>query len=94
MKKEEINKTMKELAEYTRLAEELEAQMDQLKDKIKAYMTEENLTELLGDSGEKVYWSTVVSNRFDSTAFKKSEWSELYSEFTRKVETRPFKFFA
>lgn len=94
MKKEEVNKIMKELAEYTRMAEELENQIGTLKDQIKAYMTENNLTEYMADTGEKAYWSTVITNRFDSTAFKKSEWAELYKEYSRKVETRPFKFYA
>ena len=90
----EINATLKELAEYTRMQEELEAQIDSLKDEIKAYMTDKNLTELLGESGEKVYWKTQIQNRFDSTAFKKSEWGELYKDFTKPSETRPFKFYA
>lgn len=90
----EINDTLRELAEYTRLAEELTAQIDTLKDEVKAYMTEQNLDELLGESGEKVYWKKQIQNRFDSTAFKKSEWGELYKEFTKPSETRPFKFFA
>lgn len=90
----EINATLKELAEYTKMQEELETQIDSLKDKIKAYMTDENITELLGESGEKVYWDKVISSRFDSTAFKKSEWAELYKEYSKTVETRPFKFYA
>lgn len=90
----EINNTLKELASYTKMAEELEAQIDSLKDEIKEYMTDENLTELLGESGEKVYWGKVVSSIFDSTAFKKSEWAELYKEYSKTVETRPFKFYA
>lgn len=90
----EINATLRELAEYTRMQEELETQIDSLKDEIKAYMTDENITELLGESGEKVYWDKVISSRFDSTAFKKSEWAELYKEYSKTVETRPFKFYA
>ena len=90
----EINATLRELAEYTRMQDELTAQIDGLKDEIKSYMTDEDLTELLGENGEKVYWGKVVSNRFDSTAFKKSEWAELYKEYSRTVETRPFKFYA
>ena len=90
----EINATMKELAEYTRMQEELSAQIDNLKDELKVYMTEEDLDELLGENGEHAVWRKVISNRFDSTAFKKSEWGELYKEFTKPSETRPFKFFA
>lgn len=90
----EINNTLKELAEYTRMQEELTAQIDDLKDELKEYMTNENLDELLGENGEHVVWRKVISNRFDSTAFKKSEWGELYKEFIKPSETKPFKFFA
>ena len=90
----EINATLKELAEYTRMQEELTAQIDSLKDELKAYMKDENLDELLGENGEHAVWRPVISNRFDSAAFKKSEWAELYKEYTKPSETRPFKFFA
>lgn len=90
----EINATIKELAEYTKMAEELTAQIDSLKDEIKAYMSETEQDELLGESGEHIIWKSVISNKFDSTAFKKSEWGELYKEFTKQTETKPFKFYA
>ena len=90
----EINATMKELAEFTRMQEELTAQIEALKDELKVYMTDKNLDELLGENGEHVVWRKVISNRFDATAFKKSEWGELYKEFTKPAETKPFKFFA
>lgn len=90
----EINATLRELAEYARMQEELEAQIDNLKDELKEYMTDESLDELLGENGEHVVWRKVISNRFDSTAFKKSEWGELYKLYTKPSETRPFKFFA
>lgn len=90
----EIQKTMKELAEYTAMKEELEANIESLKDEIKEYMKEENVDELLGENGEHAVWRKVISNRFDSTAFKKSEWGELFKKFTKTSETRPFKFFA
>ena len=90
----EIQKTMKELAEFTAMQAELENQIESLKDVLKEYMKEENIDELLGENGEHAIWRKVISNRFDSTAFKKSEWKELYQEYSRQVETRPFKFFA
>ena len=90
----EINATLRELAEYARMQEELEAQIDSLKDELKEFMTDENVDELLGENGEHVVWRKVISNRFDSTAFKKSEWGELYKMYTKPSETRPFKFFA
>ncbi len=90
----EIKSIMKELAEFTTLQAELETQIDGLKDQLKEYMKSENLEELLGDNGEHAVWRAVVSNRFDSTAFKKSEWGELYDQFTKTTETKPFKFYA
>lgn len=90
----DIQKTMKELAEFTAMQAELEAQIESLKDELKEFMKAANVDELLGENGEHAVWRKVISNRFDSTAFKKSEWGELYKEFTKPSETRPFKFFA
>ena len=90
---EEINRTIADLAEYTRLQEELTAQIDSLKDQIKDYMVNEGIDEMLGAEGEHIIWKDVISNRFDSSEFKKSEWAELYKMYTRTVKTRPFKFF-
>lgn len=90
----EINAILREYSEYARMQEELEAQIDSLKDELKEFMTDENLDELLGENGEHVVWRKVISNRFDCTAFKKSEWGELYKMYTKPSETRPFKFFA
>lgn len=90
----EIQKTMKELAEFTAMQAELEAQIDSLKDELKEYMREENVDELLGENGEHAVWRKVISTRFDSTAFKKSKWSELYKQFSKTTETKPFKFYA
>lgn len=92
--KKNINELMRELAEYTKLQEELTAQIEELKDEAKQYMNENELDEVLGENGEHIVWKSVISNRFDSTAFKKSEWGELYKMFTKPSETRPFKFFA
>ena len=92
--KKYINAILKELSEFTKMQEELDAQIDSLKDELKDYMKAENVDELLGENGEHVVWRTVVSNRFDSTSFKKSEWGELYKMFTKPCETRPLKFYA
>lgn len=89
----QINKTLKELSELVKLSEELQTEIESLKNECKEYMNSENLEELLGDNGEHVVWKKVISNRFDSTAFKKSEWGELYKEFCKPSETRPFKLF-
>lgn len=89
----EIQKTMKELAEFTAMQTELEAQIDSLKDELKEYMKDEDIDELLGLNGEHAIWRPVISNRFASTEFKKVH-ADLYKAFTKQTETRPFKFYA
>ena len=89
-----INEIIKELAEYSKMADELEKQIDELKEECKSYMTDNQLDEILTENGEHVIWKKVISMKFDSTAFKKSEWGELYREFSKPSETRPFKFYA
>ena len=87
----EINKTMKELAQYTDMMEELKAQIEALQDEVKAYMTETGTDEVIGANGEKATWRGVISNRFDSTAFKK-DFLDIYKEYTRKTEYKRFTF--
>lgn len=89
---DEINATMRELAEYTAMKEELTAQIEALQDEIKGYMAEAGVDEVVGENGEKATFRSVVSNRFDSTAFKKSEWGELYKEFCKRTEYKRFTF--
>ncbi len=87
----EINATMKELAEYTELAEQLKAQIEALQDEVKAYMTETGVDEVIGENGEKATWRGVISNRFDSTAFKK-DFLDIYKEYTKRTEYKRFTF--
>jgi predicted phage-related endonuclease len=51
-------------------------------------MLEEN-TEELSVGTYIIRWTSVLSNRFDSTAFKK-EHSDLYKHFTKQVASRRF----
>lgn len=88
----EINATMKELAEYTAMKEELTAQIEALQDQLKEYMTETGQDELIGENGSKCTFRNVVSSRFDSASFKKSEWGELYKEFCKRTEYKRFTF--
>lgn len=86
-----MNEVLKELKEYTAMKKDLESEIARLQDECKAYMTENELTELFSDDKSIVArYSEVISNRFDTTAFKKSEWGELYSEFLKKVTAMRF----
>ena len=90
--KKDINAIMKELAEMTAMLEETSAIVEGLKDQVKEYMTEQGIDEVVTENGEKATWREIISQRFDSTAFKKSEWGELYKEFTKPTKSKRFTF--
>lgn len=79
---------VRELKELKSMAEELQEEITTIEDEIKGYMTEQNTDELKVDVF-KVRWTKVISNRFDSTSFKKA-MPELYNKFTRQIQTRRF----
>lgn len=86
----EINATMEELKSYLEMRDELDAQIETLKDEVKAYMTETGTDEVINtETGTKCTWREVISNRFDSTAFKKV-YADLYKAYTRKTTNKRF----
>lgn len=86
-----INEIMTELAQYTDMMDELKLQIEDLQDQVKAYMTEKGVDEVIGENGEKATWRGVISNRFDSTAFKK-DFLDIYKEYTKRTEYKRFTF--
>ena len=85
--KEIINK-IEALAEWETIIEEAKAEAEALRDSIKAEMLEQN-TEELEVGADIVRWTSVLSQRFDTTSFKKSH-GEMYKEFTKQVSSRRF----
>lgn len=91
MNNERMNKVLAELSEYSRMKKELEDEITKLQDECKEYMTENELSELFNEDKSIVArYTEVISNRFDTTAFKKSEWAELYAMYTKKVTSMRF----
>ena len=86
----DINDTMKELAEYIRLGEEVAANIEALKDVLKAYMTETG-AELLTGSEHKATYKAVTSSRIDTAALKK-EHPDIATAYTKTTETKRFTF--
>ena len=86
-----INEVMQELASYTQMQDELKAQIEALQDEVKAYMTETGTDEVIGANGEKATWRGVISNRFDSTAFKK-DFLNIYKKYCKRTEYKRFTF--
>ena len=84
----ELTSKVKELKALKLMAEELAAEITAIEDTIKAEMTARETEEII--TGEyKVRWTKVTSNRFDSTAFKKTH-ADLYSQYTKTTESRRF----
>lgn len=89
--KKNINEIMAELAEYEALKAELTATISGLQDEVKEYMTETGVDEVLTADGHKATWREVVSNRFDTTTFKK-KLPEVYAAYIKKTSSKRFTF--
>ena len=85
-----INDTMKELAEYIRLGEEVAANIEGLKDTLKAYMRERNTDTVTGNE-HKASYKTVASSRIDTTALKQAA-PDIAAQYTRTTESKRFIF--
>ncbi len=84
----EIESRIEKMQEWEALAEEARAEAEALRDSIKAEMLERDTEEL--EAGKYIVrWTSVLSNRFDTTAFKKQH-SELYKSFTKRVASKRF----
>lgn len=84
----EIEKKIEELNELEAIANEAKAEAEAIKDEIKALMLEQNTEEL--ETGKHIIrWSSVLSNRFDTTTFKK-EHAEMYKQYTKQTASKRF----
>lgn len=87
---ENLNALMREIAEYTRMAEEIGATLDSLKDTLKKHMEENGLDSIAG-SEHKASYKAVTSSRIDTTALKR-DLPEIAAKYTKTTETRRFLF--
>lgn len=85
-----LDEIMKELAEYTRLAEEIAATCDSLKDILKKQMETAGVDTLAGTE-HKASYKTVVSSRIDTSALKR-DMPEIAAKYTKTTNTRRFLF--
>lgn len=88
MTKAEMIKKIEELNEYEEMIEELKTEADTIRDSIKAEMLEREAEEL--QAGQYIVrWTSVLSNRFDTTSFKKV-YGDLYKASTKQSASRRF----
>ena len=84
----EIEAKLKELKELKIMQEELNDQIEELEDAIKAEMTAQN-TDTLRAGAFKATWKPYTSSRFDSGAFRKTH-EELYKQYSKETVTKRF----
>lgn len=88
MSKIELLANIELLNKYEAMMEEIKGEADKIRNSIKAEMEEREVEELI--AGQYIIrWTSVLSNRFDSTAFKKV-MPELYKAYTKQTASRRF----
>lgn len=88
MSRNEIIAKIEALQEWEEIMEEARAEAEAIRDSIKNEMLDRG-TEEMEAGAYIIRWTSVLSNRFDSTAFKK-EHGELYKSFTKQVASKRF----
>ena len=88
MSKNELVSKIEKLQEWEQLIEEAKAEAESLRDEIKQEMLNRD-TEELEAGAYIIRWTSVLSNRFDTTGFKKV-YGELYKAFTKQTASRRF----
>ena len=84
----EIQAQIESLKALEELIEEAKAEAETLRDSIKQELLNRNTEELTAGK-YIVRWTSVLSQRFDSTAFKKV-MPEVYKAYTKQVSSRRF----
>lgn len=84
----DLERRIEKMQEWEALAAEANAEAEALRDEIKAEMMARD-TEELAAGRYIVRWTSVLSNRFDTTAFKK-QYNDLYKSFTKQVASKRF----
>lgn len=84
----EITSKIENLKEIEAFIDELKAEAEDLRDEIKAEMLNRN-TEEMEVGMYIVRWTSVLSNRFDSTGFKKA-MPDIFKAYTKQVASKRF----
>ena len=88
MSTNEIATKVENLKELEAFIEEAKVEAEALRDEIKAEMLNRDTEEL--EAGQYIVrWTSVLSQRFDTTAFKKV-MPDVYKAYTKQVSSRRF----
>ena len=88
MSKIEMYYLIEALKEWEKVMEEAKAEADAIRDQIKAELIAQE-TEELEVGNYIVRYTSVLTNRFDTTSFKR-EHNDLYKQFTKQTASRRF----
>ena len=88
MTKNEIVALIETMNNYDELATKAKAKADAIRDALKEEMMERGLEEM--EAGTYIVrYTNIISNRFDSTTFKRL-YADLYKDFTKQTTSRRF----
>ena len=84
----ELLNKIEALNEWEELLEQVRQEADAIRDEIKQEMLARDTDEM--EVGQYIVrWTSVLTQRFDSTSFKK-EHADLYKAFTKQTASRRF----
>ena len=84
----ELLNKIEALNEWEALMEEAKAEAEAIRDSLKQELLNRNTEEL--EAGQYIIrYTSVLSNRFDTTAFKKT-YGDLYKAFTKQTASKRF----
>ena len=88
MSKNELIAKIEALNAWEALMEDAKAEADAIRDSIKQEMLDRDVEELTAGA-YIIRWTSVLSNRFDTTGFKKV-YGDLYKAFLKQSSSRRF----
>ena len=88
MSTNELTTKINDLKELEALIEEAKAAAEAIRDEIKQEMLNRD-TEEMAAGQYIIRWTSVLSNRFDTTAFKKV-MPDVYKAYTKQISSRRF----
>ena len=85
----ELSTIIEKLKEWEAIQNEAAAEVEALKDQIKAEMNARGVEEL--EAGQYIVrFTSVLSSRFDTKRFKEVFGEEVYKAYTKEVSSRRF----
>ena len=88
MSKKELEAKIEALTSWEEIIADAQAEAEAIRDSIKAEMAERGV-DVLESETHIIRWTSCLSNRFDSSAFKKV-YGDLYKAFTKQVQSKRF----